>query len=87
MYADLLVTVMAQAAVELINTGRNWEPDFAGTCISCAPPHPSLLSFSLSQTHTPASGRTLDMQFYYLQSTDIQETMDAYASVKAQNQV
>ena len=27
------------------------------------------------------------MQFYYLQSTDIQETLDAYASVKAQNEV
>lgn len=27
------------------------------------------------------------MQFYYLPSTDIQETLDAYASVKAQNQV
>ena len=28
MYADLLVTVMAQAAVELMNTGLDWEPDF-----------------------------------------------------------
>ena len=27
-YADLLVTVMAQAAVELINTGHDWEPEF-----------------------------------------------------------
>ena len=27
------------------------------------------------------------MQLYYLQSTDIQETLDAYASVKAQNEV
>lgn len=30
-YADLLVTVMAQAAVELINTGHDWEPDFHST--------------------------------------------------------
>ena len=31
MFADLLVTVMAQAAVELINTGHDWEPDFHST--------------------------------------------------------
>lgn len=47
-YADLLVTVMAQAAVELINSGRSWEPDFAGTCVSCPPPYTSLPSL----THT-----------------------------------
>ena len=81
-YADLLVTIMAQAAVELINTGQDWEPDFH-----------SMYRTTHTRTHThthassPDSGRTLDMQLYYLQSTDIQETLDAYASVKAQNEV
>ena len=31
LYADLMVVVMAQAAVELVNTGRDWVPEFAGT--------------------------------------------------------
>lgn len=80
MYADLLVVIMAQAAVELFNTGYNWEPEFAGISITITS---SLHHFVL----ITASGRTLDMQIYYLQSTDIQETLDAYASVKAQNDV
>ena len=34
LYADLLVTVLAQAAVELVNTGKDWEPEFSGATLS-----------------------------------------------------
>ena len=34
LYADLLVTVLAQAAVELVNTGKDWEPEFSGVSLS-----------------------------------------------------
>lgn len=81
-FADVTTDLFTAAAVELVNEGV-WEPDFKSKAL-----HIKLASFFLS-VHCLVidSGRTMVCQYYFVQSSDVQETLRVYDTIRDLNTV